>query len=384
MAGRSHAIIDGGLVVLHPATGRFQVLSTSAALVFTSIDGIASLDEIVEAIAHDTGSDPDAIRLDVQRAVASMVHEGLVTLVGSNPREQPGDDGHWNQVRLARLAHAPRSPVLGPYLAGGTPVRVHVCSDDVAARVAPLLALLPALPHDAADSATRVDLVTDGRNRFRVYVDGRPVERPTTSAALAAELVLSACNQAASSGPPGSLRFHAGVVAHDGKGLVICGTSGAGKSSLTLALLRAGWEYLSDEIAVLDPASLHLTPYPKWVDLSDEALTRVGHSAPRPQEPTDFERHLPPAALGTLAHGATLAGIVVLQRAPLDEGAPRVVPMAPTDALLALLPHVYESSWLAPQALQGLADVCGTVPVSFLHRAPFEKMVADVGALLGE
>jgi hypothetical protein len=40
---------------------------------------------------------------------------------------------------------------------------------------------------------------------------------------------------------------HAGCVALDGRGLLLCGDSGAGKSSLSYACARAGWTYVSDD-----------------------------------------------------------------------------------------------------------------------------------------
>ena len=46
---------------------------------------------------------------------------------------------------------------------------------------------------------------------------------------------------------------HAGVVALDGRAIVIPGRSGSGKTTLVQAFLRAGADYLSDEYAVVDP-----------------------------------------------------------------------------------------------------------------------------------
>jgi hypothetical protein len=51
---------------------------------------------------------------------------------------------------------------------------------------------------------------------------------------------------------PGLVFVHAGVVAHEHRGLVLPGTSFAGKTTLVAALVRAGAEYFSDEYAVLD------------------------------------------------------------------------------------------------------------------------------------
>lgn len=40
---------------------------------------------------------------------------------------------------------------------------------------------------------------------------------------------------------------HAGCVALDGRGVLLCGDSGAGKSSLSYACARSGWTYVSDD-----------------------------------------------------------------------------------------------------------------------------------------
>jgi hypothetical protein len=44
---------------------------------------------------------------------------------------------------------------------------------------------------------------------------------------------------------------HAGFVALQGKGVLLCGDSGAGKSSLSYACARAGWTYVTDNRAFL-------------------------------------------------------------------------------------------------------------------------------------
>ena len=45
--------------------------------------------------------------------------------------------------------------------------------------------------------------------------------------------------------------IHAGCVALNGHGILLCGDSGAGKSSLSFACARNGWEYISDDATFL-------------------------------------------------------------------------------------------------------------------------------------
>jgi hypothetical protein len=44
------------------------------------------------------------------------------------------------------------------------------------------------------------------------------------------------------------LIFHAGALAHQERGLLLCGKSGSGKSTVTAWLVKNGYQYLSDEV----------------------------------------------------------------------------------------------------------------------------------------
>jgi len=66
--------------------------------------------------------------------------------------------------------------------------------------------------------------------------------------------------------------LHAGVVARDGAGIMLPGPPGSGKSSLTMALLRQGYRYLSDELAVVDVSTGCLHAFPKPLSLKAPSL----------------------------------------------------------------------------------------------------------------
>jgi len=62
---------------------------------------------------------------------------------------------------------------------------------------------------------------------------------------------------------PERIFVHAGVVAHNGKAILIPGLSHSGKSTLVSELIRAGATYYSDEYAVLDERGrVHAYPRP--------------------------------------------------------------------------------------------------------------------------
>lgn len=65
---------------------------------------------------------------------------------------------------------------------------------------------------------------------------------------------------------PGLVFIHAGVVAFDGRVIVMPGRSFAGKTTLVAALLGSGATYLSDEYAPIDADGL-VHPYPRRLSL---------------------------------------------------------------------------------------------------------------------
>ncbi|HWC14338.1 MAG TPA: hypothetical protein VG929_07065 [Actinomycetota bacterium] len=66
--------------------------------------------------------------------------------------------------------------------------------------------------------------------------------------------------------------LHAGAVASEGRALLLPARMDCGKSSLTLALLGAGWDYLSDELAPIDPVTRRVYPFPKLISLDAGSL----------------------------------------------------------------------------------------------------------------
>lgn len=92
-------------------------------------------------------------------------------------------------------------------------------------------------------------------------------------AAQAAPLFEWGLNWCLASRPLGYLVMHAAVVARNDHALVMPGFPGAGKSTLCAALTFVeGWRLLSDELAILAPASGTLHPNPRPVCLKNESI----------------------------------------------------------------------------------------------------------------
>jgi HprK-related kinase A len=71
------------------------------------------------------------------------------------------------------------------------------------------------------------------------------------------------------------LIIHAAVVERAGGALLLPGRPGAGKSTLCAGLVNSGWRLLSDELALLDPASGRLHPIARPVSLKGASIEIV-------------------------------------------------------------------------------------------------------------
>src|SRR5262249_29262954 len=111
---------------------------------------------------------------------------------------------------------------------------------------------------------------------------------------------------------------HAGVVAVDGRAILVPGRSGTGKTTLVRALVEAGATYYSDEYAVLD-AQGEVHPYAR----RPSVRMRTGSK----------ERHPIPRSRG---RGAVPVGLVVETRYRA-EARWRPVSLSPGEIVLALL-----------------------------------------------
>lgn len=121
------------------------------------------------------------------------------------------------------------------------------------------------------------------RARYRICGQGQRVWVACDDAAVSEQGKLSEAldafvadlNFRAVASRPRHLVLHAAAGAHGSFGVILPGPSGSGKSTLAAELSRAGFGYLSDEVAAIDPLSLEIEPYPKPLSLHD------GSGAPR-------------------------------------------------------------------------------------------------------
>ncbi|HCV03537.1 MAG TPA: HprK-related kinase A, partial [Pseudoalteromonas sp.] len=71
------------------------------------------------------------------------------------------------------------------------------------------------------------------------------------------------------------LIIHSAVLAKNGKAVLFPAPPGSGKSTLTAYLSRNGWRLLSDEMALITPLTLEVTPFVRPICLKNDSIDLV-------------------------------------------------------------------------------------------------------------
>lgn len=179
---------------------------------------------------------------------------------------------------------------------------------------------------------------------------------------------------------PDRLFVHAGVVEWKGRCIVMPGPSGAGKTTLVAALVRAGAAYCSDEYAVLDSHGV-VHPYARPLAIKLGVHRRV-------------QRHAAADLGGQLSAAPAPIGLVVITAyRPLAQWAPRTISSGA--AALALFANtlaarerpaaafsVFSRALAGVVALEGDRGEAEAAAASILNRAgqrspPFEAVIHE-------
>jgi hypothetical protein len=111
------------------------------------------------------------------------------------------------------------------------------------------------------EGSIRVERMSGGRGGYRVLVDGAAYNEPKSLVELPPRLDRAIVTTALDVLGRSRLLFHAGAVAHEGRGVILPASPGSGKSTLVAGLVSAGYGYLSDEVAIIDAEGEELLPF---------------------------------------------------------------------------------------------------------------------------
>ena len=337
--------LDDSGVLFCEARQELHLLNAAATLIFSLLEEHGDEGAIASALAPILGIDTAASRERVRSAIAQWREQGFVgasaatsatpdALVTTDPRPP---------LRGARLP-APASFAARRYRLLSSRFLLRFSAEAQTRIVERILKHLQD-DDDAAAITSTIDIV-DSDGRIAVYRDEEPV---ATCEALdqLAPIVKSTVWHTVLRDEAYFLDIHAGVVSDGKRCLLLPAAPGSGKSTLTAALVHAGFEFFSDEVALLEDGTLDVLPVPLALCVKDTGIDALASRFPR-------LRALPVHRRGD--------GKRVVYLPPAREHRPRDERARPVHALV--FPHYAPASETAltplprPAALQALLSQC--------------------------
>lgn len=241
----------GGLELCPLGEGAVLHSRISSAMVVTNALGMAVYRALSDgtsphsAAATFLGVSEAEARPIVEQALADWAETGLFE---TEPRDFLETPSHRAAV----------DPMVITYRLGPNAVTM-VCEDrHLMDQIHGVLGPLDHTPGPGGDET--VEILSEG-DRYGIFRDGMPLfGRCGINAAR--YLVVRDMFERLAGRDRAAVSIHAGAVGQGGRALILAGSSGAGKTTLTLGLAQAGCDYLADDHVVLEDDAAHIVALP--------------------------------------------------------------------------------------------------------------------------
>jgi hypothetical protein len=227
----------------------------------------------------------------------------------------------------------------------GSEFVIHCASEEAQALFYPVFAHLES---SSAEPARLVDIAYTEEG-FRICAPSVPLVEHIASQHLTTTLTQTVLRSAYKN-CNFLIAVHAAVLSLGEQCIILSGQSGSGKSTLTAAMIRNGFTYFTDEVAVVDRSSLRVIPAPVSLRIKEGGWDIVGALFPElyqlpPHELLDGGRlrYLPPPT-GTFAqglHDSLPARWLVFPRYTPDQNT-ALVPLSRVEAISRLQSTGYD------------------------------------------
>jgi HprK-related kinase A len=187
------------------------------------------------------------------------------------------------------------------------------------------------------------------------------------------------------------LVLHCAVLAKGARALLLPAPSGSGKSTLCAALALTGWRLLSDELAVVDPASGELLPVPRPISLKNASIDVIRGFAPgavfgpvvHETLKGDIAHMRPPEA--SVAREAERARAAWIVQPRYAAGAPTVLePVPPGPAFLHLAQSAFNYNVHRAEGFRCLTELVAGCTCYSLSYSDLHDVVGRIDAFAAE
>lgn len=253
--------------------GRLYVLNATANFILESLQAGLRIPEVAGRLSREFGISLHKALHDVEAIMAEWQRIGL--LPGTSPAHDEDD------LRRAASPHQSRQiDVTRYYQLPGLRFSVRYDRESMERECHPRLSAIETPEAQRAEAELEV---RSDNNTWIVTLNGRELSRTRSSNEARIELMIGLLASYHRELEIMAM-IHAGVAAQGDKAILLPATTGGGKSTLTAALIHAGYHFLSDDTAPLDKLSSRVYPFPLGLSLRPGSWPVVAGMFPELEE----------------------------------------------------------------------------------------------------
>ena len=377
---RLYIIGDEG-VVFSEGSQELFALNTAATLIWCCIEDGKSLGETVEFVAEAARQSLNAAEPMVKGLVGEWGSLGLLAGKGDE-RKDPLKRQVEEEIRTElphTLVGEPNYTRAHLYQILDSRISVSFSSIEEETMVHPALAHLEIQDGGTADCEIGIATLEGG---FLVFENAKPVEWCDRKDQLTS-VVKGLFGASAINASRYFLNIHAGVVGNGENCLLLPGQAGSGKSTLTAALVAEGYQFFSDEFALLQHETLHVRAVPMAMCFKSSGWDVVAGLYPQIREvPTHqrfdnkIVRYLAPASPDAEnGYDRALPASTIIFPKYDPEGGTSLAPISKVEALQRLMEECLAiPDWIDQGQVAQLVNWidgidCATLTLSSLEKA---------------
>jgi hypothetical protein len=320
--------LDDEVVVFSEETQSLVGLNASAAYIAQQVKAGMPSASIARELTDNGMTSAEAAESWIATTLAALRDHGMAA---DGARSQPSGSAATEALQQHQARRIATMPPYKPLEAAAAERRYRLL-DTVAlvrfAVVGQAEAVDTVIGHLAVDGSAEPTIQVEihgrivgnrGCVRSNIYCDQMPVQFTTGLHRLAPAVKALLWERAVD-------RFnflfyiHAGVVGTGDRCILLPAAAGSGKSSLTAALVHRGYRYLSDEVALIEPATFRVRPVPLAVCVKSTGWNAMNRYFPDIDELMGHQRmdgkivcYVPPVA-ATIQHSAAEVSHIVFPR----------------------------------------------------------------------
>ncbi len=376
MPRRSHGVLStpiaGQVVVYDLLNETRHQLNAAAGIVLDCCDGVTDRREVVEGWAKDNGVEPTLLASQIDAALTRFRDLGLVDrdMAWQEPTPRTG----LKPTPSAEVVHGRSHLVLDRVIRfRGTDAELIAQIDDYLGTG--VHGSTTDRERSRADADVEVfEVIVRADGSIELWTDEEVWH--DTVGTLLRRLVAETTDYAVAT--HGCAALHAGGVrAADGRVVVLPSVPEGGKSTLTAAFVKSGWDYLGDEAIGITMDGIGFG-FPKRLrlDPTSRSLLGLGHSPDRNVDPAEIRPDV-------RRFGGRVGPIDLVVFPTFEPGATvRIEPLDVHDALDALLANTHNMACVGQPGLDALCTLAESTPAyRLVHGDAFEAIPAIVRLL---